>query len=163
MTILFPVCLLVSLILLRTAPDMPLSRLLHRWMVLWPIRKMHGFKRHELLLLMLAMIAIVASHWFFQPDSLVFTSRFLAEAAPWLTSVEVSTFLDVATAVLLSRAITRAREILRLSRRAALNIWPQRVTGRRRASRQTRDGRASTSRGCQAANDDEPGDIRIIA
>jgi energy-converting hydrogenase Eha subunit C len=146
--------LLVTFTLL-CAPDTPTGRFLHRHLVVAVARRLDRVTAgHVLLMLTLCAVATLVIA-LMRGDGLAMLGMMAPEASSWLITIEASSYLDIAAAVVLAAATVRMRG-LRGAWRGARRRPLRRGAGMRRARRTRRPAPRI------ARNDDE-GERRFAA
>ena len=130
---------------LRLAPHTPVGRFLHRVMVEAPAERLGRIhRRHILVALTLASLGALFA-WFGEGDGV----RVLGMAAPetwaWLSSVEVSVYVDALAALVAASSAVRVKAVI------------ARLPGVRRPAGTRRTSRGRRSVAATPANDDEDG------
>ena len=133
--------------LLRWAPDIPLSRSLHRWVVEEPVRQLSEFDRTKLIFLIIVLALLVAG----AETIVMLGSAELAMAFAW----QVALYTDAMLVTLTAAALARARPVLTMLGVIGRSLLP------RRASRAPRRQRVTGER--SSANDDDPSGLVLAA
>jgi hypothetical protein len=150
------VLLLASWSALTAARGTPIGLLLHRVMVEMPAAAINVTTRGHMLLaaVVFGLTCIVA--WFGEADGLRMLGMAVPDAAAWVTTFEISAYLDVIAALVAASAATRMRAI-KFQVLAAVMPRFHRPAGKSRARSIRRRYRA------KAANDDEGGALAIAS
>lgn len=148
------ITMLAIWLVLRTAPDTSIGRALHRWMVENPARGLDRLSRGHVLLALLLIAVVGAVIWVMENEGVVIMSMAAPEAAAFLTSFEISAYLDVIAALAVTASTVRIRAVgSRLRGRVGAMV---RATPRSARARQ-----APRPIRPDAANDDGDGRGRI--
>ncbi len=132
---------------LLIAPDTPIGRALHHWMVAIPARRLDRIGRGHVLLALLLLAAVSVVIWIMEQEGILLMSMAAPELAAFLTTVEISAYLDVVAALAITASSVRLRSIVTRFRTGigrAIRSSP-RTTRERKTARRTRP---------YAANDD---------
>jgi hypothetical protein len=127
------------------APDVPVSRALHRWMVLAPAARLLALSRGDVAMMLVLAIAAAIMLTVGKTDSVRLVTFALPDLAMWLTSLELSALFDLAVAVLTAVTAVRGTGLI------------GGMIGRRRRPRAARRARQVRSRQSSASNDDDGG------
>jgi hypothetical protein len=94
---------------LGLARDTPIARLLHRIMVEQPATALNRVNRGDILLaiVLIGLGSLIA--WYGEADGVRMLSMAVPDAAVWLTTFEVSAYLDVLAALAATAALVRLR------------------------------------------------------
>lgn len=125
--------MIVAVLLL--AKGTPAERMLHRWLVEAPARRLLGLHRGHVAALM-AALALVAIAQALGGDAPAFIAMSGGELVQWAAVVEFSTFADVAMALLGAASLSRVR--LRITLGALPRLRSHRVRRQRRTARTRR-------------------------
>lgn len=141
---------------LTTARGTPIGRLLHRVMVEIPAAAINSTTRGHMLLAAGAFGFICIVAWFGEADGLRMLGMAVPDAAAWVTTFEITAYLDVIAALVAASAATRLKAI-KLQVLAAIMPLFYRLGGKSRSR--------STRQRCRAkaANDDEGGALALAS
>jgi len=138
------VMFLAAWAILLLAPETPISRAIHRALVVWPAEKLSRVRGgHVLLFALLASVAAVV-WWLLADDGLQMLRMGAPEIAAFVTSIEVSAYLDVLAAVIVSASTLRLQALRGIVVRGWMRLRPRARAPRSRRQRAERP-----------ANDDE--------
>lgn len=133
--------LAAACLVMRRAPDAPIARLLHRWIVEWPASALLRIERRHLIFVLVAIVS---------------TQAFLSVGLPdagMLLAWDISTYVDI---LLVTWTLTAASNIKAIGRLAA-HRW-QSIAARPHHRSQPRRKRSASRRPARptpSANDDD--------
>jgi len=137
--------------LLRLAGDTPCGRFLHRVMVELPAASVDRIKCGQILMTVVLALLVGLIGWYGHADGVRLVTMAAPDVAAWLTSFEVSAYLDVLAALAAGSALARSRAA-RSYLASRLKRLIRRPTKRHARPRCSRAHTIAT-----AANDDEDG------
>jgi hypothetical protein len=135
---------------LRFAPETPAGRMLHRILVAWPAERLSRIRSGHILLAVLLAGVVATAWWLFQGDGIGALGMGAPDIAPFMTSIEVSTYLDMLAALIVSASMLRMQALRGVVRHVIVRLSARRRAPRRRPARRE-----------LPANDDEDGAARI--
>lgn len=141
---------------LTIARGTPIGRLLHRVMVEIPAAVISSTTRGHMLLAAGVFLFICIVVWFGEADGLRMLGMAVPDAAAWITTFEVTAYLDVIAALVAVSTATRLRAI-KLQVLTAIMPRFNRPAGKPR-SRSIRQRRRAKS-----ANDDDGGAVALAS
>jgi|GEM_PF-4016231 len=139
---------IACIVVLRLWPDLPVARVLGGWLVVPVARRFAALTPGHWLLFLILSMAAGTVIWM-GGDMVVVSAMGSPELAGVLMAVDVAAYLDAMLAALAVAGAVRG---------ASLKLWVARLLPRPR-SRRTR--RVRTVR--EAANDDDPAGVRLVA
>jgi hypothetical protein len=135
---------------LQFAFGTPIGRAIHRLLVVWPAERLSRIHGGHILLAVLLAGVVATAWWLFQGDGIGALGMGAPDIAPFVTSIEVSTYLDVLAALIVSASMVRIQAL-----RSVVRHVVARLSARRRAPR------SRPARSKLPANDGEDGPARI--
>lgn len=149
------ILLLMATFTLLFAPDTPTGRFLHRHLVVGLARRLDRVRAGHVLLMLILCAGAALVIGVMRGDGLALLGMVAPEASSWIITFEVSSYLDIAAAVVFAAATVRMRGLTGMLRGQRRRL-PHRGAATRRARRTRRPARPV------AHNDDER-DRRIAA
>ncbi|MBD8546667.1 hypothetical protein [Sphingomonas sp. CFBP 8760] len=141
---------------LTAARGTPVGRLLHRVMVEIPAATINSTTRGHMLLAAGAFGFICIVTWFGEADGLRMLGMAVPDAAAWVTTFEITAYLDVISALIAVSTATRLRAI-KLQVLTAIMPRFHRLAGKPRSRSIRQRCRA------KAANDDDGGAVALAS
>ncbi len=148
------ILLLMVTFTLLFAPDTPTGRFLHRHLVIAVARRLDRITAGHVLLMLGLCAGAALVIGVMRGDGLALLGMMAPEVSSWLITFEVSSYLDIAAAVVLAATTVRIRGLAGAWRPRRRPL--RRTAGTRRARRSPRPARPV------ARNDDE-GERRVAA
>lgn len=98
-------------LILVIAPDTAIGRTLQRWLVAAPARRLSRVGRGHVVLAVLLVAAVGAVIWIMEQDGILLMSMAAPEVAAFLTTFEISAYLDVIAALAMAASAMRLRAV----------------------------------------------------
>jgi hypothetical protein len=105
-------------LLLLTAPKTPIGRFLYQMLVAAPATRLGRITRGQMLLVLLLCIGSTAIVWLMGGEALRLLGMAVPDVAMWVTTFEITTYLDVVAALAMAASTMRAQLLVRRLRDA---------------------------------------------
>lgn len=134
---------LAAWMVLRLAPETPIGGTLHHALVAWPAERLSRIRPGHILLIVLLAGIVAAALWLFEGDGIPLLSMGAPEIAAFVSSIEVSTYLDIVAALIVSASALRLQTLRGVVSGGIARLRPHRPrtphTRRERAARPAND------------------------
>ena len=101
------ITLLTLWLTMLIAPDTPVGRYLHRILVVAPAERLGRITRGQILLAIALFAVAGIAMWLTEGDGLRLLSMAAPDISMWITTFEVTTYIDVAAAALIAASTVR--------------------------------------------------------